>query len=153
MELEEFKRLFGLGAECHSSGDREGHYAAAQGARTVALRIVGAVRAEPDNATLPEEAIYRYVGNVAHHELLGEQAKADDVILFELGVRFPAGRPPTRRPLGRQKLIDELRGHPDMTDEHIEQRALDLGAWTWDQAQDRTSRRRRLARLREDAAS
>ena len=31
------------------------------------------------NATLPDRAIYRYVANVAHQELLGEQAKDDDM--------------------------------------------------------------------------
>ena len=117
------------------------------------MRIVAAVRAAPVNATLPEGAIYRYVANVAHQELLGEQAKDDDIILMELGVSLPAGRPPMRRPRARQRLIEELKARPDMPDYLIADRGLQLGVWTSDQAQDPANRQRRIKRIREDAAN
>ena len=152
-ELEEFKRLFGLAAERLNAGDHEGHLRTALDARVVALRIATAVRAEPANATLPEEPVYRYLTNVAQQELLEERAKNDDIKLMELGVRFPAGRPPMRRSRARQELIEELKARPDMPDYLIEDRGLQLGAWTSDQANDRASRRRRIKRVREDAAN
>lgn len=152
-ELEEFKRLCGLAADRRGAGDDEGHLAALFEARTVALRIVAAVRAAPGNATLPEEAIYRYVANVAHQELLGELARKDDIKLMELGVRLPAGRPPTRRPRVRQRLIEELKARPDMPDYRIEDRGLELGVWTSDQAHDPANTRKRIRRIREDAAN
>jgi hypothetical protein len=152
-ELEEFKRLFGLAADHVDAGDAEAHLAAAFQAKAVALRIVAAVRAEPGNATLPDRAIYRYVANVAHQELLGEQAKDDDIILMELGVSLPAGRPPMRRPRARQRLIEELKARPDMPDYRIADRGLQLGVWTSDQAQDPANRQRRIKRIREDAAN
>lgn len=152
-ELEEFERLFGLAADRQGTGDDEGHLAAASQAREVALRIAAAVRAAPGNATLPEEAVYRYVANVAHQELLGERAKEDDIKLMELGVRLPAGRPPTRRPRARQRLIEEVKARPDMPDYRIVDLGLQLGVWTSDQAQDPANRRKRIKRLREDAAN
>jgi hypothetical protein len=110
------------------------------------------VRAEPSNATLPEEAIYRYIANVAHEELLGKRAKDDDINLMELVVRLPAGRPPTRRPRQRKKLIAEVRARPDMPDWRILDRGHELGVWTTDQADDPLNKRRRIKRIRDDAS-
>ncbi len=151
-ELEEFKRLFGLAAHRYGVGDAEGHCLAALKGREVALRIVTAVRAEPGNATLPAQAIYRYVANVAHHDLLGERAKADDMILSELGVKFPPGRPPTRRPRARQQLLEELAARPEMPDWRVADRARVLGVWASDWPDDATNRQRRIRRLRAEAA-
>jgi hypothetical protein len=147
-ELEELKRLFGLAAHHHQHRDAEAQMAALLEGRDVALRIVAGVRALPVNATLPPEAVYRYIANVAHQELLGEQARADDVNLLELRVRFPAGRPPTSRSKAREQLIAEVRARPDMPDYLIADRGRSLGVWTLDQADDPTSRRRRIARIR-----
>jgi len=65
----------------------------------------------------------------------------------------PAGRPPTRRPRARQRLIEELKARPDMPDYLIADRGLQLGVWTSDQAQDPANRQRRIKRIREDAAN
>ncbi len=151
-DLEELKRLFGLSADRYQAGDQDGHYAAALQGREVAFLIVASIRAEPLNATLPEEAVYRYIANVAHLELLGEQAKADDVKLFELGVRLPAGRPPRSRARAREGLIEALRGQPDMPDWRLEDLGRTLGVWAEDQAIDGASPRRRIKRIRADAA-
>lgn len=153
IELEELKRLFGLGADRYEKGDIDGQLAAGVEANEVAIRIAAAVQAEPGNQGLPERSIVRYVLNVAHHELLGTMAERDEIILSDLVVRFPAGRPPARRSGPRQVLIDELKAQPTMTDAEVEQRASRLGLWTWDQAEDRASRRKRIARLRRDAAN
>lgn len=151
-ELEELKRLFGLAAHHHQNRDAEAQMAALLEGREVALRIVAGVRALPANATLPPEAVYRYIANVAHEELLGEQARVDDVNLFELRVRFPAGRPPTSRSNARERLIAEVRARPDMPDFLIRDRGHTLGVWAADQADDAANRRRRIARIRAAAA-
>lgn len=152
-ELEEYKRLFGLGALRQGLGDRDGQLAAGLEANAVAIRIAAAVQAEPGNQSLPERQLVRYIANVAHHEMLGDMAARDEIVLSELVVQFPAGRPPTRRNGLRQTLIDELRRQPEMNDEAIERRAFKLGVWTDDHADDRSSRRKRVARLRRDAAN
>ena len=152
-ELEELKRLMGLAAHHHNAADTDGHLAASFEARAVALRIVDAVRAEPGNANLPGEELYRYVANLAQHELLGAQAKADRVRLFELEVRLPAGRPPRRRPRARQQLIDEIRARPDMPDWLIEDRGHSLGVWGLNQSDEPSERKRRIRRIRRDAAN
>lgn len=152
-DLEELKRLVGLAAERSRDADQPGHVAAALDARDVALRIVGVVCSETGNSTLPREQVYRYVANVAHQELLGPQAKAEDLVLFELGVRLPAGRPPTSRPRARQTLIDEIRSRPELPDWRIEARARELEVWAPDQADDPANVRRRIRRLRSDAAN
>jgi hypothetical protein len=152
-ELEEFKRLFGLGADRYGEGDVDGQLAAGFEANAVAIHIAAAVQAEPGNQSLPERQLVRYITNVAHHELLGDMAKRDEIVLSDLLVRFPAGRPPTRRTDARQVLIDELTSRPSMTDDAIELRAFWLGVWTFDQADDKASRRKRIARLRRDATN
>lgn len=156
-ELEELKRLFGQAADRHAAGDRDGHERAAFEASAAIWRIVEFVRGdlEPGPASRIETAVYAYIGNIAHHELLDGlgQPGGLKITLAELSAPWPPGRPPGRRPTARQKLIDEVRAHPDMLDWRIEDRGRTLGVWTSDQAQDRASKRRRIKRIREDAAN
>lgn len=152
-DLEEFKRLFGLAADRFGAGDIDGQLAAAVEANAVVVRIAAVIGAEPANQSLPQRQLARYVMNVAHHELLGDMAERDEIVLSDLLVKFPAGRPPTRRSTARQTLIDEMKIRPAMTDTEVEKRAALLGVWTWDQARDQASRRKRIARIRRDAAN
>jgi hypothetical protein len=150
---EEFKRLVGLAADRYGANDLDGHMVAAMSAYEVGQGLVEAVRAVPRNAGLPPREVYRYVANAAHDDMLGPMAKADDVKLFELGVKLPPGRPPTARPRARQLLIDEMKRRPDKPDWRIADLARELGVWTHDQADDARSKRRRIRRLRSDAAN
>ena len=156
-ELEEVKRLVGLAANRQDAGDREGHERAALQASVAIWRIVESVRGdlEPGSASPIERALYAYVGNVAHHELQDglEQPGGMKVTLAELSAPWPAGRPSGRRPKARQELIDEVRAHPDMPDWRIADRGRVLGVWTSDQADDQASRRKRIGRIRRDAAN
>lgn len=152
-DLDEFKHLYCVTLDRDLAGDRDGHEAAALEARTAAMRVVDAVLAEPGNATLPRRPIYQYVLNVAFNELAGPIATEHQLKEVELAVVLPAGRPPTRRPRARQRLLEELRARPTMLDWRLEARARELGVWTADQADDTASRRRRIKRLRADAAT
>lgn len=157
VELEELKRLIGMAAHLYDAGDREGHERAALEASVAIWRIVEFVRGDLGRgpASPIEGALYAYVGNVAQHELLDglEQPGGMKVTLAEMSAPWPRGRPSGRRPKARQHLIDEVRAHPEMPDWRIEDRGRTLGVWTSDQAQDRTSKRRRIKRIREDAAN
>ncbi len=151
--LEEFKHLYCVTLDRDFAGDRDGHEVAALEARGAAMRIVDAVLAEPGNATLPRRPIYHYIINVAFYELAGPIATRQQLKEVELTVLLRAGRPPTRRPRARQRLIEELTARPTMLDWRLEARARELGVWTADQADDTASRRRRIKRLRGDAAT
>jgi hypothetical protein len=151
--FEEFRHHFAVAAGRHDSGDKRGHLAALAEGRAVAWRIVDAIVAEPENGNLPREEVFRYLKNVAMQEMVGPMAKEDRIILSELDVRLPPGRPPTHRPKARQQLIDELRKRPEMPDWRVEERARALEVWRHDQADDRANRNKRIRRLRRDAAN
>lgn len=115
--------------------------------------MVRAVGAEPANANLPERSVFNYIVDRMFADLTGPIATEDERRQAYLPVHLQAGRPPTRRSHGRQTLIDEIRGRPDMPDYLIKDRALILGVWTPDQANDDRNVQRRIRRLRKDAAN
>ena len=105
-QFHEFRHHFAVAAGRHDTGDREGHLVALEEGRAVAWRIVDAIVAEPENGNLPAGEVFRYLKNVAMQEMVGPMAKQDRIVLSELEVRFPRGRPPSRRPMARQRLIE-----------------------------------------------
>jgi hypothetical protein len=128
------------------------HQAAAFPASVAMWQMVDAVRSEPRNRILPERAVYNYILNLVYAQLTAPLATEEDRRYIYQPVSLPRGRPPTQRPRLRQALIDEIRARPEMADYRIKDRALSLGLWSRDQANDPANVRRRIARLRRDAA-
>lgn len=128
------------------------HQAAALPARDTIWEIVRAVRANPANATLPERAIYNYVLNRIYADLTGPIATEDERRHVYQPVNLPPGRPPTRRSGARETLINELRTRPDMPEWRVKDRAGTLDVWNETVSDEPDAVRRRVKRLREDAA-
>lgn len=147
------KRHFALAAAIDHWADPVGHQEAALPASVAVWRIVEAVRADPANSRLPERPIYNYVVDRLFADLTGPIATEAERRQVYLPVVLSAGRPPTSRSRPRQQLIDEIRARPDMPDYRIKDRALSLGVWKFDHADDPANVRRRIRRLRDDAAN
>lgn len=128
------------------------HQAAAFPARETIWEIVRAVRASPANAALSERAIYNYVLNRIYSDLTGPIATEDERRHVYQPVNLPSGRPPTRRTKTRETLINELRARPDMPEWRVKDRAGALDVWKETVSDEPDAVRRRVKRLREDAA-
>jgi hypothetical protein len=147
------KHHFALAAGIDHWADPTGHQAAAIPASIAVWRIVEAVRAGPANSKLPERPIYNYIVDRLYADLTSSIATETERRQVYLPVVLSPGRPPTSRSTKRQQLIDEIRARPDMADYRIKDRAVSLGVWTFDQADDRANVRRRIRRLRNDATN
>lgn len=153
MELNErLKRAFAEASGHDPIGDRERHLAAAYEARSTILEMIALVRAEPGNEHLPMRPLYHYIINRAFHELTEPLATEEERQQVELTVYLPPGRPPGRKSYARQRVIDDLRAHPGLADSQVADRAIKYGAWEYGHSDAPADRRRRINRLRRDAA-
>jgi hypothetical protein len=121
-------------------------------ASMVVWRMVEAVRAEPGNKKLPERAVFNYILDHVFADLTAPIASEEQRRHIYLPVHLPPGRPPTRRSRAREALIEEIHARPHMADYLIKDRALSLGVWSGNLSDDAAAVRRRIKRLREDAA-
>jgi hypothetical protein len=149
--FETVKHHFAVAIGFDIDADPVRHRAAAQPAVAAVNEIVTIVQSDPANARLPASAIGHYIINRAYAELTAPIASEDQRRQHYLAVFLPPGRPPTRRPRQRALLLDELRRRPGMSDTLLKDRAISLGVWTFDQANDPRNIARRLRRLRDDA--
>jgi hypothetical protein len=160
LELPEIRELFAvakdqfaLAAAIDHWSDPVRHQEAALPASVAIWRIVEAVRAAPANSKLPERAIYNYILNLLFADLTGPVATEGERRQVYQPVSLLPGRPPLSRSSGRQELIEEIRARPDMADYLVQDRAANLGVWPFDPADDPTNVKRRIRRLRRDAAN
>jgi hypothetical protein len=146
------KHHFAIAAGIDPAHAAAKHRAAARPASGAVWRMVHAVRAQPGNANLPERAVYHYILNRMFADLTAPIASEEARRQVYLSVYLPPGRPPSRRSPPRDALIEEIRARPEMADYLIKDRAVRLGVWTVKLSDDPAAVRRRIKRLREDAA-
>jgi hypothetical protein len=144
---------FAVAAGIDHWSDPVRHQAAALPASIAVWRIVEAVRTAPVNSKLPERPIYNYIVDLLFADLTGPIATEEERRQVYLPVVLPPGRPPTSRSPERQALIEQIRARPDIPDYVIKDRAVRLGVWRFDHADDAVNVRRRIRRLRKDAAN
>lgn len=151
--FEEFKRLLGLAAERYGSADLVGHQEAAKEAVALGNNIATAIRVQT-GLTLGDVDLGKLLVNVAYEEMLsGPLAGHYRVPGFD--VRLTVGRPRGRHTSARQAVIDEVAARSEITDDDIARlgRELDPKTWPPEQMDDYDSRRRRISRIRRDAAN
>lgn len=144
--FEDYKRL--LAAVTALEPGTPEHHQEALTASVQALLLVEAI--DPDGS-LPREAVYRHLANVAVDEML----PANPVGLSKptLTVVLPPGRLNGSRPTVRAQLIEEIRNRrPAMSDREIDRRGVELGWWE-DALGDYAMIARRVRRIKKDATN
>jgi hypothetical protein len=149
--LEEARYHFAVASGIDHAQEPERHQGASLPAAVALWRVVDLVTREPENANLPRDSVYHYVVNRAYAELTAPFATESQRRHHYLSVHLPAGRPPTRTNLARQTLVNEIRARPEMPNYKVMDRAIQLGVWMPDQADDPANVKRRIRRLRQDA--
>ena len=152
-QFEEFKRLLGLAADRFGSGDLAGHREAAVEAVALGNDIASAIRAKT-GLTLGDDDLGKLLVNIAYQEMLSGPL-AGHFKVPEFDVRLSAGRPAGRRPIARQAVLDAVSAVPGLTDDDIVRlgREFDPELWPPEGMDDYDSRRRRIVRIRRDAAN
>jgi hypothetical protein len=146
------KHLFAIATGIDHVGEPALHQDAALLASMVVWRMVEVVRAEPGNKKLPERAVFNYILDRMFADLTAPIATEEQRRHIYQPVHLTPGRPTTRRSRPREALIKEIRVRPQMPDYLVKDRAVRLGVWTGNLSDDPAAVRRRIKRLREDAA-
>jgi hypothetical protein len=152
LQFDEFKRLLGLAADRLGAGDLAGHQEAALEAVALGNDIASAIRSQT-GITLSDKELGKLLVNVAYDEML-TGVLAGHYVVPAFDVQLSAGRPAGRRSIARQAVLDAVAASPGMTDEDIARlgREFDPQRWPPEREDDYDSRRRRMARIRRDAA-